>query len=131
MRRAILLVDHGSRRPGSNALLDEVAELLSAALPDCLVRAAHMEIAAPSIADGRAACVAAGAHEIVVAPYFLGPGRHALEDVPRLAREAAARHPGLALRVADPLGAHPGIVHVLLDRIAASRDVRAARAEPA
>lgn len=131
MRRAILLVDHGSRRPEANAQLDEVAKLLAAAAPDLPVRAVHMEIARPSIAEGVAACVAAGAEEIVVTPYFLGPGRHALEDVPRLAREAAERHAGLRLRFADPLGVHPGIVDVLLDRIAASRESRPAPSEPA
>ena len=74
MSRAILLVDHGSRRPAANALLEDIATKLRERVPDRVVQVAHMELAEPSIADGIAACVAAGAREIVVHPYFLAPG---------------------------------------------------------
>ena len=36
-----------------------------------LVEIAHMELAAPSIADAVAKCAAAGATSVIVAPYFL------------------------------------------------------------
>jgi antibiotic biosynthesis monooxygenase (ABM) superfamily enzyme len=53
-----------------------------------------MELADPSIADGFAACVAAGATEVVAFPYMLTPGKHSVRDIPRLVAEAAARFPG-------------------------------------
>jgi sirohydrochlorin ferrochelatase len=122
VKRAILLVDHGSRRHEANMLLESVAEALAARVPDCVVRAAHMDLAQPDIAAGIDACAAAAVDEIVVCPYFLGPGNHTREDIPRLVADAAARHPKLAVRIADPLGLHPGLVDVLLDRIAAAVD---------
>lgn len=115
--RAILLVDHGSRVLAANAQLEEIARLVERIAGDgTLVRAAHMELAAPSIPEGIAALVAEGATEIVVVPYFLAPGRHASEDVPRIARDAASRHEALALRVADPLGVHELLAKLVLVR---------------
>ena len=60
------------------------------------VQPAHMELAEPSIATAFDACVAAGATTVVVAPYFLGPGRHWDSDIPALAAAAAAVIPGSA-----------------------------------
>lgn len=103
--RAVLLVDHGSRLAAANAQLAEVAALVARRLPATLVAHAHMELGVPSIADAVAALATRGVTDLVVVPYFLAPGRHASEDVPRLAREAADRH-GVAVRVAEPLGVH-------------------------
>ena len=117
MKRAILLVDHGSRRAEANAMLERVAELLAQRLPEAIVRCAHMDLADPDIAQGIAACAAAGAREIVVHPYFLGPGNHTTNDIPRLVEDAAASHPELRIRVSEPLGIHPKLVDVIIDRV--------------
>ena len=117
MTRAILLVDHGSRRAAANELLGQIAERLRERTPSCVVEIAHMEIAPPSVADGIAACAAAGADEIVVHPYFLGPGRHTSETIPELVDAAARTHTGLDIRISPPLGIHPKLVDVILDRV--------------
>ena len=57
---AILLVDHGSRRPEANEQLESIAQLLRDRDPERIVRVAHMEIASPTIAEGIAACVLQG-----------------------------------------------------------------------
>ncbi len=115
--RAILLVDHGSRRPEANALLDSVAAELSRRMPDHIVRVAHMEIAEPTIAQGLDTCVEAGAREIVVHPYFLGPGNHTRKSIPNLVEAAAQRHPELRVRISEPLGLHPKLVDVIVERV--------------
>lgn len=116
-RRAIVLVDHGSRAPAANALLDRVAAALRERAPDRIVHAAHMELAEPTVAQAVARCVADGADQIVVHPYFLAPGRHSTEDIPRLAREAAAAHPHVRVTVSEPLGLHPGLIEAVLARV--------------
>ena len=116
-RSAILLVDHGSRREEANALLDAVAAAVSERLPGRTVRTAHLEGPEPTIEQGVDACGAAGAREIAVVPYFLGPGRHTTEDIPRQVGDAVARHPGVRSSVRPPLGLHPKLVDVLLDRL--------------
>ncbi len=116
MSTALLLVDHGSRRAEAHESLMSMAALLQKMRPDLIVRAAHMELAAPDIAQGVADCLAAGAREIVVFPFMLAPGRHAAEDIPRLAAEAMAGRPGVALRVAEPLGVHAKLAEIVLER---------------
>lgn len=116
--RAILLIDHGSRRAEANEMLEQVAELVRReAGPGVLVRAAHMELCPPSVAEAFRDCVEAGATEIVAHPYMLTRGRHATEDIPTLVREAAADHPGVKWRVTDPLGLHPLLARIILDRV--------------
>lgn len=114
---AIVLVDHGSRAEAANLLIEQVAEALRARLPGRRVEAAHMELAQPDLPAAIAACVAGGATQIVVHPYFLAPGRHSREDIPRLVAEAATRHPGVTIRVSEPLGLHPGLLDAVIDRI--------------
>jgi sirohydrochlorin ferrochelatase len=114
--RAILLVDHGSRSAAANRVVEAVARRLRRRLSGAVVEIAHLDLAAPTIADGVAACAAAGATEIVVHPFFLAPGTHVRRDVPRQARDAARRH-GVRVRVTAPLGADDALVDVILARI--------------
>jgi len=121
MKQAIVIVDHGSRRAEANAALEEVALLIRRARPDAIVRVAHMDLVPPTIADAFDACVAEGAGEVIVHPYFVSPGNHSMQDIPRIVREAASRHPGVAARITEPLGVHPNIAEVILERV---RDAR-------
>lgn len=117
MKAAILLVDHGSRRAAANEQLEAVAERLRARDPERVVCVAHMELAPPDIAAGIAACVEAGAREVIVHPYFLGPGNHTTKDIPRLVEAAARNHPGITTRISAPLGLHDKLVDVVLERV--------------
>ncbi|MEM7235740.1 MAG: CbiX/SirB N-terminal domain-containing protein [Planctomycetota bacterium] len=123
-KRAILIVDHGSRRAESNDSLSSVAELVAQVAVNFHVEWAHMELAHPNIEEGFRACVEAGAVEVIVHPYMLGPGRHASSDIPRLVDEAASLFPGVRYSVTSPLGADLRIAEVVLQRVqeAAARD---------
>lgn len=113
---ALLLVDHGSRYPAANQMLDEVAALVARLGGLERVYVAHMELAEPSIAETFAACVRDGATAVVVHPYFLSPGRHSQSDIPRMVAEAAAAFPGVEFCVTEPLGLHEKIAEVVLER---------------
>lgn len=115
--RAIVLIDHGSRLADANAVVEEVAAALRSRLPGTAVEVAHLELAAPDLAEAVARCAAHGAREIVVQPFFLAPGRHGSRDIPALAAAAADRHPGVSICVGEPLGAHPLLVEAVLDRV--------------
>jgi len=117
MKRAILLVDHGSRRAEANALLEEIADQIRERAAESIVEVAHLEIAKPGIAEGIEACVQKGATRIVVHPFFLGPGRHTSEDIPAQVARAAQRHPSVRIRISEPLGNHAALIDVILDRV--------------
>ena len=113
----IVLVDHGSRRAESNDLLLQIVTQFGQATGQPIVEPAHMELAEPSIATAFGRCVDQGARTVVVVPYFLLPGRHWDEDIPRLAAQAAAQHPGVAYLVTSPLGVHAMMSHIIADRV--------------
>ncbi len=118
MTTAIIIVDHGSRRDESNQLLERFAADFAKRGEYAIVEPAHMELAEPSIGTAFDRCVARGATRVVVAPYFLSPGRHWHEDIPNLTAEAASRHAGVEFRVAAPIGLHPLMGDVIAARVA-------------
>jgi len=103
----ILLIDHGSKREASNQHLQFIAETYQASIiqrdatanteeevsatsgRETVVRAAHMEIAEPSILTSLRDIIRNDkVTEIVCVPYFLSPGKHSTVDVPNLIAEA-------------------------------------------
>jgi sirohydrochlorin ferrochelatase len=90
-----------------------------------IVHHAHMEIAEPTIQQGFDSCVAAGAAEVIVHPFFLSPGRHSTMDIPRMVAEAAEKHPHVRVQITKPLGLHPKIGELILERIRELREGRA------
>lgn len=85
-----------------------------------VVRYAHMELAEPSIAQGFAECVAAGADDIIAFPYMLSPGKHSTRDIPRLVAAAAAASAqpgaGVTYRVTAAFGVHEKLAELILLR---------------
>ena len=115
--KAILIIDHGSRRDEANHMLACMKNLVQAmAGDDLVVEFAHMELAEPSIPAGFAACVARGATEVVAFPYMLSPGRHSTSDIPRLVADAAAAHPRVKFSVTPAFGVHEKLAELILLR---------------
>jgi sirohydrochlorin ferrochelatase len=115
--KAILLVDHGSiRREANEMMIDVMALVQRMAGNDAVVKYAHMELAEPTIAQGFANCVEAGATDVVVVPYMLSPGRHSTTDVPRMVKEAAAKYPGVTFSVTPAFGIEEKLGEIVLAR---------------
>ena len=116
-RRALLIVDHGSRQPEANAVVSEIARMTRRLRPELIVEYAHMEIAEPTLKQGVASCVAAGAQEIIVHPYLLADGRHSRETIPEEVERVAASHPEIRFKITDPLGPHEKLAELVLLRL--------------
>lgn len=119
MKTGIIIVDHGSRRPESNQMLEEIASLFARrfeVLYD-IVEPAHMELAEPSIATAYAKCVERGATQVIVTPFFLGPGKHWTGDIPSLTAAAAKDFPHTSYHVTMPLGIDELILELLNKRV--------------
>lgn len=114
----VILVDHGSKVQAANDMLLAAVAEFQATTGVPIVEAAHMELAEPTLAQAFARCVERGAKRVVVAPYFLAPGRHSTSDIPRMSAEAAEPYPGVSYCVAQALGVDRRIGEILAGRIA-------------
>ena len=116
---AIIIVDHGSRRGESNDVVEEVAARFAATYPHTfpVVEPAHMELAEPSIATALARCIKRGARRVVVMPFFLAPGKHWNEDIPRLVKDANKHFPDVQTTIAAPLGIDDLLLRLVAQRI--------------
>jgi len=117
---AILLVAHGSRERRANEELREMGTRLEENLPKgTRVHPCYLEIESPSIPDAFADAVREGALSIVVYPFFLSSGRHALKDIPDILKECRKEYPETTVTLSPPLGPDPSLDRVVLERLSA------------
>ena len=114
----LVLIGHGSRVPGANQVLEQVAAALRRSYRRFVVEPAFLELAQPDIPSAIDRCVAAGAKRILFVPYFLYLGGHVGRDLPEHMSQARLRHQGLEIRIAPHLGFDRRVVAVAIERIA-------------
>src|SRR5262245_35231903 len=124
---AILVVGHGSRREEANEDVRLAASRIGERGKFPLVVAAFLEIASPTIAEGYAQLVAAGARHIIIHPYFLSPGRHTRGDIPVEVQAAANCHPDVTYQITEPLAAHQLVIDASIERIRTTVDAAVPR----
>lgn len=120
--RAVLLIAHGSRRPEANADLAELAQMVRQSGRFDLVELAYLDVVEPTIPQGLAACVRQGAAEVRMMPYFLSAGSHVADDLRRYCREAQREHGEVRFQLCPPLGLHPKMIEIVLDRLGEELD---------
>jgi sirohydrochlorin ferrochelatase len=108
----VLVVAIGSTHAAANARTSQVADKLSARTQWAWTTTAFATGHGPSPADAVTQLRRRGARRVVIAPWFLAPGR--LTD--RLAKYASAE----GIPMAAPLGAHRLVVETVLDRFDAA-----------
>jgi len=113
---AVVVAAHGSRAEAANVAHADLVDAL-AQLVEVPVTPGFLELAAPSIPEAIDRAVASGAVTVLVLPYFLHPGRHLADDLPRIVQEATVRHPDLAIRLLDSFGADPALTQVLAEQV--------------
>ncbi|MFT3814813.1 MAG: CbiX/SirB N-terminal domain-containing protein [Acidovorax sp.] len=111
MKRGIVLFAHGSRDPLWRAPIEAVRDQVAAlGLP---ARCAYLELCAPSLHEAVADLAALGIGHVTIVPMFLGTGRHAREDLPRLVAELRALHPHLSITVQPAIGEDPRVTALM------------------
>lgn len=113
MSRAVILFGHGSRDPSWRAPMDAVAARIRERRPDLLVALAFLELEAPDLAAAVGHLVNAGASGIQVLPMFLGIGKHAREDLPRLLADVRARHPQVTIESSQAVGERTEVLDLI------------------
>ena len=112
----IIIIDHGSRRATANNHLLTLVEKYKSFSNRAIVEPAHMELGEPSIDTAYKKCIAQGAKRVIIHPFFLSPGRHVLEDIPELVKQASEAF-DVRYTITDPLGVHGSILNVIDDII--------------
>ena len=108
----LILFAHGARDPRWAEPLDRLRERVARAAPGP-VAVAFLDIMQPDLPAAAADLVAAGCRGICVVPVFLGQGGHVKRDLAALVDAAAARHPGVALRVVPAVGEDEAVIDAL------------------
>lgn len=112
----VLLVGHGTRDAAGLAEFRLLVERVRTAANGQPVEGAFLELAEPALGEGVDRLVAAGCTTIRIVPLLLFAAGHAKQDVPAAADEAAARHRGLKVEIASPLGCAEPIVALSVRR---------------
>ncbi len=112
-----MLLAHGSRDDRWRAPIEAVARRVGERAPGVPVRCAYLELCAPDLPSAADELVGAGAQSIRVVPLFLGMGKHAREDLPRLVEALRQRHAAVSFTLAEAVGEDPELTD-LLARIA-------------
>ena len=107
---AVVLFAHGSRDPRWSEPIEAVARTMRELAPDVPVACAYLELTAPDLPTCVQALASQGARAITVWPMFLGAGRHAREDLPRIAEQLRTSHPGIVIDVRTAIGEHPNVL---------------------
>jgi sirohydrochlorin ferrochelatase len=81
-----------------------------------LVEVAFLDCAQPDLLTSIGKLVQCGAGRVVVIPYFLTPGRHTTQDLPRIVEEAGRIYTGVRIDVTETLDGHPALGAILLQR---------------
>ena len=113
MTQSIILFGHGSRDPLWRLPMETVAARLRAVEPGTPVRCAYLELDSPTLPEAAADLVAAGATAIRIVPMFLGTGRHAREDLPKLLWQLKAEHPAVAFTLQKSVGEDGRVIELI------------------
>jgi sirohydrochlorin ferrochelatase len=117
---ALLLIAHGSREEQANADLHYIKDQVLKQRRYGTVEAAYLELAEPAILVAADACVQQGASEVILLPYFLSGGVHVLRDLTEAHAALSQKYPGVRFRLAAPLGRHPLLAEIVLERAIAA-----------
>lgn len=104
MSTGIILFAHGARDPNWARPVERLQRMLAERMPTALIETAYLEHMTPTLEDAADAMVARGATELSVVPVFVAQGGHLREDLPRRVEAVGAKHPGVPIRIAPPIG---------------------------
>lgn len=116
MKKAILVVGHGSKSAQAVADFEGVVGFMQEKYPTVLIKGAHMELAKPSIEETVKVLWGENVRDITVVPYFLFNGNHIKHDIPEIIAQLVDTYDGLQMKMAKPIGANPIMADVLWKR---------------
>jgi sirohydrochlorin cobaltochelatase len=114
-RTALLMVGHGSRQPDANREFEELVAVYRRQRPDLTVAHGYIELADPPVAVALSD-LAATAQRVVVFPVLLFAAGHVKNDIPLALAGVREEYPDVDFVAARPLGVHPAMTELSLQR---------------
>lgn len=112
-RAGLILLAHGSRDALWRQPIEAVHQLVQAMRPDLHCICAYLDACAPDLPAAAQSLIAQGVEHLIVLPLFLGTGKHAREDIPRLLDELRRQHPGCRFDLQTAAGENPRVTSLL------------------
>lgn len=109
----LILLAHGSRDALWRQPIEAVHQLVQAIRPDLPCVCAYLDACAPDLPAATQTLIAQGVKHLIVLPLFLGTGKHAREDIPRLLDELRRQHPGCRFDLQTAAGENPRVTSLL------------------
>jgi sirohydrochlorin ferrochelatase/(2Fe-2S) ferredoxin len=114
-RTALLMVGHGSRQNDANREFEELVAAYRRHRPELTIAHGYIELADPPVAEALSA-LAANASRVVVFPLLLFAAGHVKNDIPLALARVRGEHPAVDFVAARPLGVHPALTELTLQR---------------
>ena len=109
----MILLAHGSRDPLWRQPIEAVLLAVQASQPGLPCVCAYLDACAPDLPTATSMLIAQGINRITVLPLFLGTGKHAREDIPRLLNELRLQHPACQFDLQTAAGENPRVTALL------------------
>ena len=113
----LMVVGPGTFEPEANAGIAKMTRMIWEGVGFAWAEVSYADTAFPNVAKGLETATRLGYQHIVILPYLLSAGAQ-LEKINAAVSSARTQHPNLQFTQADPLGAHPEVIAVLIERIA-------------
>lgn len=109
----LILLAHGSRDALWRQPIEAVHQLVQAMRPDLPCICAYLDACAPDLPAATQTLIVQGVRHLIVLPLFLGTGKHAREDIPRLLDELRRQHPACRFDLQTAAGENPRVTSLL------------------
>lgn len=115
MKKAIVLISHGSRSAQTKVEVESMVNQLKVKLTGAIFTFGFLELEHPSIPEAIDEAVMQGANEIIILLNFLNSGRHVDSDIPQIIDEARGKYPHIKFKISKPISQHPHLIDIFVD----------------
>ena len=121
LKKALLLVDRGSREPEVKEELSEICSIVGLRGQYDYTNYCFLEVLPPFIEEGVENCIRSGSAFITIVPYFLYPGLKLKETVKQSA--LICKNQKLRIGITKPLCYHPLLTELVVQRISETKSM--------
>jgi sirohydrochlorin cobaltochelatase len=110
---AMVFFAHGSRDPLWRRPVEAIADRVRQIDSGLQVRCAYLELTEPDLATCVAELAMVGVGAITVVPLFLGVGKHAREDLPKMTKDMQDSYPAINFILRPAIGEDARFVEMI------------------